>query len=173
MDQKLLLLGLLRGQEMHGYQLYEFLERYLNTCTDIKKPTAYYLLNKMAQDGWLEENHFQGGSRPPRKVYHLTSNGETRFQQLLRESLINQNYSEYAGSLGMAFLDALEKNEALELLKQRHESINQILIDVKAAPKHKGSLNIVVEYQLQRLRFELDWLSGIIEQFQQIVAHDE
>ena len=48
MDDKLLLLGILRRQEMHGYQLFEFIDRDLAACTNLKKPTAYYLLNRMA-----------------------------------------------------------------------------------------------------------------------------
>ena len=72
MERKLLLLGLLRQQEMHGYQLYEFVDRYLSTCTDMKKSTAYFLLNKMGQDDWIAEEVSQEGSRPPRRVYRLT-----------------------------------------------------------------------------------------------------
>ena len=53
MEKKLLLLGLLRSQEMHGYQLNEFIENSLPTCIEIKKPTAYYILNKMLADKWV------------------------------------------------------------------------------------------------------------------------
>jgi DNA-binding PadR family transcriptional regulator len=49
MDRQLLLLGLLRRQEMHGYQLNEFIEEKMHSCIDLKKPTAYYLLDKLAQ----------------------------------------------------------------------------------------------------------------------------
>ena len=81
MDRKLLLLGLLRQQEMHGYQLYEFIERELSFCTDLKKPTAYYLLNKMAERGWIVEEQSQEGKRPPRKVFRLTAQGEAAYQR--------------------------------------------------------------------------------------------
>jgi len=53
MDRQLLLLGLLRRQEMHGYQLNEFIEEKMHFCIDLKKPTAYYLLDKLAQEGLL------------------------------------------------------------------------------------------------------------------------
>jgi DNA-binding PadR family transcriptional regulator len=39
-------LGLLRQASMHGYQLLDFIERYLSTCTDLKKPTAYLALER-------------------------------------------------------------------------------------------------------------------------------
>jgi len=43
-ERELLLLGLLRKREMHGYQLSEFLETHLAIFFDIKKATAYNLL---------------------------------------------------------------------------------------------------------------------------------
>jgi DNA-binding PadR family transcriptional regulator len=166
MDRKLLLLGLLRGQEMHGYQLYEFLERYLNTCTDIKKPTAYYLLNKMAQDGWLEEDQVQDGNRPARKVYHLTAEGEAQFQRLLRNNLIDITPVEFAGNIGIAFLDSLDSYKALEYLKQRYSVFKKILEQLESAPNHKGSMQIIIEYQIKRIYFELDWLNEKIKGYQ-------
>ena len=49
MERQLLLLGLLRREDMHGYRLNEFIERDMAFCTDVKKPTAYYLLDKLAE----------------------------------------------------------------------------------------------------------------------------
>lgn len=57
MERELLLLGLLQQQEMHGYQLHEFIDSYMQTCVDLKKSTAYYLLEKMAKDGFLSLIH--------------------------------------------------------------------------------------------------------------------
>ena len=46
-ERELLLLGVLRKREMHGYQLSEFLEAHLGMFFDLKKATAYNLLRKM------------------------------------------------------------------------------------------------------------------------------
>ena len=51
MERELLLLGFLRREQAHGYRLNEFIEREMTACTDIKKPTAYFLLDKMAHEG--------------------------------------------------------------------------------------------------------------------------
>jgi DNA-binding PadR family transcriptional regulator len=61
MERKLLLLGILRQQEMHGYQLFDFIEQGLSTCTNLTKPTAYYLLKQMAEEGWIVVEHSQEG----------------------------------------------------------------------------------------------------------------
>jgi DNA-binding PadR family transcriptional regulator len=163
MDEKLLLLGMLRQQQMHGYQLFEFIDRDMSTCIDLKKPTAYYLLNRMAQDGWIEERQEQEGNRPPRKVYRLTGQGETVFQRLLRENLSTYNAPGFAGDIGLAFLDSLEPTEALALLNQRHAAIATELSAAEQAPQHQGSLQWMIEHQIYHLKAELVWVEGLLE----------
>src|SRR5690606_41304003 len=88
MHRRLLLLGLLRREDMHGYRLNEFVEREMAFCADVKKPTAYYLLDKLAEEGYLTEKHepFSEG-RPPRKTYSITPEGELYFLRMLHENL--------------------------------------------------------------------------------------
>lgn len=129
------------------------------TCTDLKKPTAYYLLNRMAQDGWIEERQEQEGNRPPRKVYRLTGQGEAAFQRLLRENL-----SSYPppGDIGLAFLDALEPVEAQHLLSQRRAAIAVALAAAEQAPQHQGSLQWMIEHQICHLKAELAWVERLL-----------
>ena len=87
MERELLLLGFLRREQAHGYRLNEFIEREMTACTDIKKPTAYFLLDKMAKQGWITMRETREGNRPPRRVYRLTAKGEAQYQKLLRENL--------------------------------------------------------------------------------------
>ena len=166
MDEKLLLLGMLRQQQMHGYQLFEFIERDMSTCIDLKKPTAYYLLNRMAQDGWVEERQEQEGNRPPRKVYRLTGQGEAAFQRLLRENLAAYQPPGFAGDIGLAFMDSLEPAEALALLRQRQGTIAAALAAAEKAPQHQGSLQWMIEHQVYHLRDELAWLDSLLERLE-------
>ena len=162
MDRKLLLLGLLRRQEMHGYQLYEFIERDLAVCTDLKKPTAYYLLNKMAADGWIAEELEQEGNRPPRRVYRITPAGEEQFQSALRENIAAHEPVYFSGDMGLAFLDDLPPEEALDCLRQRREALSEALGATHATPRHPGSMQLVLDHRLHHQRAELDWLDGLL-----------
>ena len=162
MDEKLLLLGMLRQQQMHGYQLFEFIDRDMSACVDLKKPTAYYLLQRMAQDGWIDERQEQEGNRPLRKVYRLTGQGEAAFQRLLRENLSSYLSPSFAGDIGLAFLDALEPAEALRLLSQRRSAISAALSAVEQAPQHQGSLQWMIEHQKHHLKTELDWVESLL-----------
>lgn len=162
MDDRLLLLGLLRQSEMHGYQLYEFIERGLSACTDLKKPAAYYLLGRMAQDGWLSETVTQEGNRPPRKVFRLTPQGEAAFQDLLRENLASFLPPSHSGDVGLAFLDALEPFQAHALLDERRASLVEALAEARQVPRHRGSLQLILDHQVHYLESELMWLEQLL-----------
>ncbi len=162
MSNELLLLGLLRSHQMHGYQLSEFLTRNLSTCTDLKKPTAYFLLGKMAEQGWIAEEQTQEGNRPPRRVYHLTTLGEANFQRLLRENLAAFEPVTMRGDAGLAFLDFLPPGEAAELLMVRRGGLAQALEQARSAPHHAGSLGLVLEHQVLHLQAELAWVEQVI-----------
>ena len=106
MDRKLLFLGLLRMQEMHGYQLNDFIDAYLAVCVDVKKPTAYYLLNKIHEDGWISVEEHQEGNRPVRRIYSITPKGESAFQELLRANLSTFTPVQFGGDIGLAFMES-------------------------------------------------------------------
>ena len=74
-ERELLLLGLLRKREMHGYQLSEFMETHVGIFFDLKKATAYNLLGKMEGKGWVRSREEQEGKRPPRRVFAITLPG--------------------------------------------------------------------------------------------------
>lgn len=163
MDRKLLLLGLLREHAMHGYGLVEFIDQALATCTDMKRATAYYLLNQMAEDGWIVETEMQEGNRPARRVFNLSDKGETIYQEMLRENLSSYTQPYFPSDIGLAFLDSLPAPEALRLLEQRVQGLESMLQAVQAAPTHPGSLQLVIEHQRRHLRAELAWLEEVMQ----------
>ena len=162
MEKKLLLLGLLRNQEMHGYQLNEFIENSLPTCIEIKKPTAYYILNKMLADKWVTYTEYQEGNRPPRRVYAITPTGEAAFQKLLRKVLSSYQPAKFDDDIGFAFLDNLSTQEAVVLLSKRRANLVTHLQVTQAIPLHPGSFQLMVEHQLLHLNTELNWLNEVI-----------
>ena len=162
MDRELLLLGLLRQEDMHGYQLHEFINRNMSSCVDLKKPTAYYLLEKMVEAGWINEIQEQEGNRPPRNVFQLTTEGEATFQRLLRENIATYHSPQFADDIGLAFLDTLAPDEARVLLNTRRDSIVNALAQAQLAPPHPGSSQLVIEHLVHHLQSELAWLDQVI-----------
>lgn len=170
MDRELLLLGVLRQQGMHGYQVHEFIDRYLASCTDLKKPTAYFLLDKMAKAGWIAAEQVQEGHRPPRRVFRLTAAGETEYQRLLRENLSAYVPAYFTSNIGLAFLDEVPAAEALARLGERRGQLAAELAAARAAPPHPGSLQWLVEHRVRHLQAELDWLDELLDRLRQRLA---
>lgn len=170
MDERaLLLLGILRVQSQHGYQINEFIERNLSRVTDMKKPTAYALLERLSQAGYVEVRSEQEGKRPPRKVYSITPSGERLFLVLLRENLARAERMTFAGDVGLMFLDHLPREEALGLLGQRLARLREQITAYEHAPRHEHSSGVALalEHILVLLRAEQDWLAATIQRLQE------
>ena len=165
MERELLLLGLLRRHEMHGYQLADFINENLSSCTDLKKSTAYHLLEKMEERGWLSSSESQDANRPPKKVYQISPEGEDAFQDLLRQNLRSYSAATFSGNIGLAFMDALPKSEALMLLEERHKQLAEDLANMEAVPVHYGTMALVIEHQVHHLRSEVAWLVKVIQRY--------
>jgi DNA-binding PadR family transcriptional regulator len=165
MERKLLLLGMLRMHEMYGYQLNEFIDSHLGASVQLKKPTAYNLLNKMADDGWITYREEQAGNRPPRRVYVITPEGEVAFQKILRESLADYKPTEFRSDIALIFLDLLPSDEAGSLLEKRRAIVEGLLEPIHTHREHHGgSMQLMIEHQIRHLTTELAWIDEVIEQ---------
>lgn len=166
MNASLLLLGLLRRKEMHGYMLNTFIERDLAICTDLKRSTAYFLLDKMVRQGWVSYQQEQEGGRPPRRVYQITDAGEREFQRLLRDSLSRYEVARFTNDIPLLFLDSLDRDERLARLADQRAALLATLAETRAAPPHHGTMQWVLEHRLRHLEAELAWLDTIIQRVQ-------
>jgi DNA-binding PadR family transcriptional regulator len=158
-DRELLLLGLLRQQEMHGYQLSEFLDTHFGLFFDLKKATAYNVLGKMEEKGWVESRKEQEGKRPPRRVFAITPEGEALFQELLRKSLADYRPAVFPGNVPVLFLNSLPEDEMESLLTEREGRISQRLGALEAHMNHIN--HPLLEHQRRIMNTEIDWVRGL------------
>lgn len=163
-DRALLLLGVLMGQDQHGYQINEFIERSLCRVTTMKKPTAYALLDRLAGGGYIGVSREQAGNRPPRKVYSITPFGLALFEGLLRENLSNASTATEDGDVGLMMLNYLDREVAIESLRARLSKLDALLADQPPVPPHGGKLSIGLALDhLQTIRrADREWLVATI-----------
>lgn len=164
MEKKLLLLGVLRAHEMHGYQLHEILGQSAGLPVKLTKPNAYKLLNKMAQDGWITYREEQEGNRPPRRVYAITDKGEAAFQQMLRSSLAAYDAPEFPGAVGLNFLELLPPDEAAALLQQRRAKVVIYFDELADLPTEMREAHLGAVYLYRFYQSEIEWLDDVIAQ---------
>ena len=160
-ERELLLLGLLSKPEMHGYQLSDFLDTHLAMFFDLKKATAYNLLGKMEEKGWVSSREEQEGRRPPKRVFAITPDGEDLFQELLRSAIPEYRRAAFPGNVPILFMDALPRDELEGLLDKRRENIRQRIGVLQAHLDHVG--HPLFDHHLLILEAELKWIEGLID----------
>ena len=167
MERQLLLLGVLRAQKMHGYQLNEFLERRYDFITDLKPSTAYYLLDKLATDGYVQMHYEQVGKRPRRRVYEITPKGEAYFFELLQANLSGRTAPVYADEVGLAYINEISNAAAHDHLAQKRalvqaeldhlSAVNERLLTSSGRQIHRA-----LDHHLALVRAELVWLDNLL-----------
>ena len=72
---KLLVLSLLAGEDMYGYQMIVELGRRSNHTFEMKEGTLYPVLHGLEKDGYVEAYQQEAPTGRGRKYYHLTRKG--------------------------------------------------------------------------------------------------
>jgi DNA-binding PadR family transcriptional regulator len=127
----------------------------------LKKSNAYKLLNKMEEEGWVTHHEEREGSRPPRRVYAITPEGEAAFQRMLRESLAAYPSPEFPSVVVLNYLDALPADDVVALLGKRREKIEMRLSEIDAIPVKVRSMQLGIAYLHRFYSAELEWLDEV------------
>ncbi len=162
MENELLILGLLRNQAMHGYQLMDRIHKVMSVCADLKRPTSYFILEKMKGKGWVTSTTVKDGKRPERKVYQITEAGEGAYQSILRESLRTPLKMDSRGDIVFGFIQDLPNEESITLLDERKQLLENDLAEVRSIPAHSGGPKWVIEHREQTIEREIQWVNQII-----------
>ena len=183
MYKQVMLLGLLLEKPMYGQQIREVIENHHHVFADyIKKPTIYYQLERLAQDGYLEvrranvEAPGTGAAHDElalreRDVYYITDAGRKHFSSLLREMLGTYKPGLNDMDASLFFLHYLSPQESASLLKTRYELVARdraaVLQQVQDAHVHDAAHSLVTDHRLALLDAELNWLARTIVHLKQ------
>jgi DNA-binding PadR family transcriptional regulator len=168
-DNELLVLGLLRQQDQHGYRINEFIDANLGRLTTMKRPTAYATLDRLHRHGCVAVRIEQAGNRAPRKVYAITPAGEARFRDLLRANLASAPLSSTT-EIGLLFLDGLPLVDVAACLVARRERLDA-LIAMHEQPAPDGwplgvdlaGVDLALDHFVAMLRAERAWLTRALD----------
>ncbi|HEX5500625.1 MAG TPA: PadR family transcriptional regulator [Thermomicrobiales bacterium] len=167
-ENELLVLGLLRAQDQHGYQINEFIDANLGRLTVMKRPTAYATLERLRRQGCVAVRSEQVGNRAPRKVYAITPAGEARFRDLLRANLAAPPLSSTT-EIGLLFIDGLSPREVADRLAARLDQIDALLAMHERTPAAAPPLGVdlagvdlALDHFVAMLRAERAWLAATL-----------
>ncbi len=176
MDHTLLVLGLLKLQDMHGYQLGDLIDRRLKYLTDLKKPTLYHLLGKLEQDGAVTKSASREGNRPERFTYKLTPTGEKQFTELLRHNLQDSHAAYFNDDIGLLFLSEISAPDARAYLEQKRAGVDARIAHVQAAvaahTPNTPAYHTLRHHELH-LHTERVWLDELIAQLKKRAVRED
>jgi DNA-binding PadR family transcriptional regulator len=164
------LLGLLQDRAMHGYEMFQqFHQGTLGEIVHLEMSQMYAFLKKLERLGYVQAEVEPQGTRPPRKVYHLTSSGRDMLQSwllvpvekprdirilfLIKLYFLQRHAPEQAATLVQRQGEACER--FLGYLEQRHEE------EAQARSGEYFFTHVVLRSRIYQTRALLSWLQEL------------
>ena len=158
------LLGFLRQQPMHAYEIHQTLMRpeALGLVWHLKQSLVYVMLERLEQAGYLTATPEPQGTRPPRKILELTPRGRAAFAQWVAAPV------EHGRDFRLEFLAKLyfasqdEPGAAGRLIERQRAACEAWLADLQAqAAAVAGARHydwLVLQFRLGQIEAILQWL---------------
>jgi len=168
---ELAILGLVKEQDLHGYELRRRLGELLGPIGRLSFGTLYPTLNRLESSGYLtvvkvSESRTGLTTARGRKVYGITKEGQALFENLLEHSS-SAAEDDRSFALRLAFARYLSSEARLRLLIRRREQLAERLIETHdIVSSRKGRLDdygsSLMEHRVETTRSDLAWLDRLI-----------
>lgn len=174
------LLGLLKDQDLHGYELRRRLSDILGPIGRLSFGSLYPALNRLEEMGAVTvlkvtESRTGLTTQRGRKVYGITKKGQQLFDELLGTHGSNEDDKAFA--LRLAFAQYLPKEARLRLLLRRREQLSVRLNEAREAlaarrDRLDGYSSSLMEHSIEVTENDISWLERMITS-EQKAALDE
>jgi PadR family transcriptional regulator AphA len=158
------LLGLVRHQPMHAYEMHQQLlhAEALGLVWHLKQGHLYALLARLEAAGYLAGVTEPQGTRPPRKILHLTPAGEAAFARWLQRPVAHGRDFRLE-FLAKLYFAAEEGPEAVRrLIATQRSACRAWLDDVRAQVQGLGADRpydqLVLRFRIGQIEAILPWL---------------
>jgi len=166
---RLVILGILARNPMHGYEIKHIIEDHMGDWTDIKFGSIYFALSKLAEDKSVEiVEETRAGKRPSRIVYRITDRGHNEFSRLLRQLWSMDDNTYYSFDIGVFFMHGLSRSEVQELLDRRIDTIQQKIVfleqhkaEQEQEPHVPPLASAIMQHSQMHFATELAWLKDL------------
>lgn len=168
-------LGLLNDTPMHGYELRKRLNIVLGSFRAFSYGSLYPCLKALVARGLLVEQDSRGPALPPRGltgkrarvVYHVTEDGQQRFEELLADSGPDAWEDDHFG-VHFAFFAKTDKAVRMRILQGRLSRLQERLEKLRTSLARTRERLDDYSFELQRhglesVEREVRWLNELIE----------
>ncbi|MBS7527651.1 PadR family transcriptional regulator [Fusibacter paucivorans] len=163
----LYILGLLqRFGPQHGYQLKKLIAEQLADFTQIKLPTLYYHLEKMAKDGLIVGKSEKSDSRPAKTVYTITDEGIAAFKAQLHTLLDFQYRPTFESDGLLYFSDYMDETLIASQLATYIDTLSSTLHYLRhhrdetltyVPESFSAMVTIIFSHHIHHYEAELNW----------------
>ena len=174
------MLGLLKEQDMHGYELKKRLADVFGLPSAVSFGSLYPALARLEGAGAVrvvtgQDREAAGGTgstgpewraRRRRKVYSITARGSEMFEELLAGSQ-SGGEDERSFNLRLAFARYLAPERRLGLLEQRRAVLRERLAHLAARARARRDdryMRVLAERQQEALSRDVSWLDNLIQE---------
>jgi DNA-binding PadR family transcriptional regulator len=171
----MVVLSLLAEAPMHAYGMQQLIKsrRKDEVVNVAQRNSVYQAIERLLRDGYIRVRHtVRDAGRPERTVYELTGTGRSVQEKWLRAMLSTpaREFPEFPAAL--AFITTLPAAEAGKVLELRQAALEDRLARVRADQKVGEDMRlprvflIEGEYEEAMVRAELDYVRGLVKDFQ-------
>src|SRR5438445_3378184 len=165
---ELAILGLLKEQPMHGYQLSRELGEALGGFWRVSYGSLYPTLRRLEAAGAVESIPGNGENAGRRKnVYRITEKGEKLFFELLQETPHDNSTEDTRFRVRLAFFRYLPPETRIRLLERRRAYLEDRLSTIKdslrATRERVDDYTLaLMEHGLSATESDIAWLEDLI-----------
>lgn len=162
------ILGLLKEQTMHGYQLKKELTATLGQFWQVSYGSLYPALTRLEKAGAVEKIFPKGEVKRSKNIYRVTSLGEERFGQALAEHSAVSDDTRFG--LKLAFFRHLKPEARVELLERRRAYLIEKLAQIRA--QLRAYRERIDAYTLRLMEHGADTTTADIEWIDRLIAEE-
>ena len=128
------ILGFLQYQPLSGYDLKAEFDFSLQESWPADQSHIYRTLARLAEKGWIETEIVRQGSRPDRKVYHITPKGREELLRWLSAPVLNRDVR-LAQLIQIFFSGHLSDEQVIKLFEGFAELVRHRIPELREFPK--------------------------------------
>lgn len=166
-----IILGLLSTQAMHGYELFQLIESgTLGQIVHLEMSQMYAFLKKLERLHYIEAEIFSQGTRPPRKIFHLTASGHKTFTEWVIQPVERPRDIRILFLIKLYFVQRLHPEQITQLIAQQIQACQSFLTHLQTKQNATSQIpdaetaffeQVVLSSRRHQTHSLLEWLNGL------------
>jgi PadR family transcriptional regulator, regulatory protein AphA len=160
------ILGLLEHRPMHGYEMFQQFENgTLGQIVHLEMSQMYAFLKKLERLRYIEAQLEPQGTRPPRKVFHLTAWGRDTFLRWLTEPVERPREIRLLFLIKLYFVQRIIPRQSAHLVNQQIAACLRFLEHLESqhpTDPETGDMaffdHVVLRSRIYQTHALIDWL---------------